>query len=75
VSGVFFAARRIPTHPFTHHPRLLKASIPSDEAAPKKKKILNEAEIALRREETARKRKNMTEKRLADEKASAFVLL
>jgi hypothetical protein len=40
-----------------------------------KKKILNEAEIALRREETARKRKNMTEKRLADEKASAFVLL
>ena len=33
-----------------------------------KKKVLNESEIALRREETARKRKNMTEKKLEDEK-------
>jgi Ino eighty subunit 2 len=33
-----------------------------------KKKVLNESELALRREETARKRKNMTEKKLEDEK-------
>lgn len=33
-----------------------------------KKKTLNETELALRREETARKRKNMTEKKLEDEK-------
>jgi hypothetical protein len=59
---------------FTDYPRLPKASLLSDEVASKKKKILNEAEMALRREETARKRKNMTEKRLADEKASAFDL-
>ncbi|KAJ4481062.1 hypothetical protein J3R30DRAFT_2397787 [Lentinula aciculospora] len=34
----------------------------------KKKKILNETELALRREENARKRKNLSEKRLEDEK-------
>ena len=34
----------------------------------RKKKELNEAELALRREETARKRKHMTEKKLEDEK-------
>ncbi|KAF9015964.1 hypothetical protein BDZ89DRAFT_1046086 [Hymenopellis radicata] len=33
-----------------------------------RKKQLNETELALRREETARKRKNMTEKKLQDEK-------
>lgn len=33
-----------------------------------KKKILNESELALRREETARKRKNLSEKKLEDEK-------
>lgn len=30
--------------------------------------MLNETELALRREETARKRKNLTEKKLEDEK-------
>ncbi|KAF9074523.1 hypothetical protein BDP27DRAFT_1214171, partial [Rhodocollybia butyracea] len=34
----------------------------------KKKKVLNESELALRREENARKRKNLSEKRLEDEK-------
>jgi len=37
-----------------------------------KKKILNESELALRREETARKRKNLTEKKLEDEKAETI---
>lgn len=37
-----------------------------------KKKILNETELALRREETARKRKNLTEKKLEDEKAETI---
>lgn len=37
---------------------------------PRKKKPLTEDEIALKREETARKRKNLTEKKLEDEKAS-----
>lgn len=40
-----------------------------------KKKVLNESELALRREETARKRKNMTEKKLEDEKVSNFFFL
>lgn len=39
---------------------------------PRKKKPLTEDEIALKREETARKRKNLTEKKLEDEKASAM---
>jgi Ino eighty subunit 2 len=38
----------------------------------RKKKQLNEAEIALQREETARKRKNMTEKKLEDEKVRSL---
>ncbi len=37
-----------------------------------RKKQLNETELALRREETARKRKNMTEKKLQDEKVRLF---
>ena len=41
----------------------------------KKKKHRNEAELALRREETARKRKNLTEKKLADEKVRSSVRL
>jgi PAPA-1-like conserved region len=40
----------------------------------RKKKPLNDAEIALRREETARKRRNMTEKKLEDEKVFLFLL-
>ncbi|KXN86823.1 INO80 complex subunit 2 [Leucoagaricus sp. SymC.cos] len=37
-----------------------------------KKKVLNETELALRREETARKRKNLTEKKLEDEKTETI---
>ncbi|KAF8881769.1 hypothetical protein BD779DRAFT_996088 [Infundibulicybe gibba] len=37
-----------------------------------KKKTLNESELALRREETARKRKNLSEKKLEDEKAETI---
>ncbi|KAH9957715.1 hypothetical protein BC827DRAFT_1378032 [Russula dissimulans] len=36
----------------------------------RKKKQLNEGEIALRREETARKRKHLSKKNLEDEKAN-----
>ena len=37
-------------------------------ASGRKKKPLTDLEIALKREETARKRKNLTEKKLEDEK-------
>jgi Ino eighty subunit 2 len=37
-------------------------------ANPRKKKPLTELEMALKREETARKRKNLSEKKLEDEK-------
>lgn len=46
---------------------LLLTGIP-EEAVSKKKKHLNETEIALKREETARKRKNLSAKKLEDEK-------
>lgn len=39
-----------------------------DEGTRSKKQPLNETELALRREETARKRKNLSEKKLEDEK-------
>ncbi len=39
---------------------------------PRKKKPLTEIEIALKREETARKRKNLSEKKLEDEKVFVF---
>ncbi|OCH96524.1 hypothetical protein OBBRIDRAFT_787081 [Obba rivulosa] len=39
---------------------------------PRKKKPLTEIEIALKREETARKRKNLSEKKLEDEKAETI---
>lgn len=42
----------------------------TDESSRSKKQPLNETELALRREETARKRKNLSEKRLEDEKVS-----
>ncbi|KAF8644868.1 hypothetical protein AX16_008223 [Volvariella volvacea WC 439] len=38
----------------------------------KRKKVLNETELALRREETARKRKNLSEKKLENEKAETI---
>jgi len=39
---------------------------------PRKKKPLTELEMALKREETARKRKNLSEKKLEDEKAETI---
>ena len=44
---------------------------PKDETS-RKKNQLNEAEIALRREKTARKRKYLSEKKLEDEKMRPF---
>jgi Ino eighty subunit 2 len=41
-------------------------------ASGRKKKPLTDLEIALKREETARKRKNLTEKKLEDEKVGGF---
>ncbi|KAJ3507117.1 hypothetical protein NLJ89_g6484 [Agrocybe chaxingu] len=43
-----------------------------NEGSRSKKQPLNETELALRREETARKRKNLSEKRLEDEKAETI---
>lgn len=56
-------------------------AIQDDEAPPQslnnkgKKKQLNETELALRREETARKRRNLTEKKLEDEKVGLTILV
>ncbi|RPD81874.1 hypothetical protein L226DRAFT_528106 [Lentinus tigrinus ALCF2SS1-7] len=44
----------------------------SEPPNPRKKKPLTEIEIALKREETARKRRNLTEKKLEDEKAETI---
>ena len=49
--------------------------LPFDQAEPpnpRKKKPLTEIEIALKREETARKRKNLSEKKLEDEKVGCL---
>ena len=43
-------------------------------ASGRKKKPLTDLEIALKREETARKRKNLTEKKLEDEKVKPLYL-
>ncbi|KAF8812612.1 hypothetical protein BYT27DRAFT_7251735 [Phlegmacium glaucopus] len=43
-----------------------------NEGSRSKKQPLNETELALRREETARKRKNLSEKKLEDEKAETI---
>ncbi|KAH8119153.1 PAPA-1-like conserved region-domain-containing protein [Phellopilus nigrolimitatus] len=43
-----------------------------EEAVSKKKKHLNETEMALKREETARKRKNLSVKKLEDEKTETI---
>ena len=42
-------------------------------ASGRKKKPLTDIEIALKREETARKRKNLTEKKLEDEKVMSLL--
>jgi hypothetical protein len=39
----------------------------------RKKKDLNDVELALKKEEMARKRKNLSEKRLQDEQATPFL--
>jgi Ino eighty subunit 2 len=49
---------------------LLVSDLQTTDSAGRKKKQLNEAELALRREETARKRKHMSEKKLEDEKVN-----
>ncbi|KAF8808599.1 hypothetical protein BYT27DRAFT_7096326 [Phlegmacium glaucopus] len=43
-----------------------------NEGSKSKKQPLNETELALRKEETARKRKNLSEKKLEDEKAETI---
>ena len=64
-----------PTHVSLSESRLqLAFSLPNPNtiadqpASGRKKKPLTDLEIALKREETARKRKNLTEKKLEDEK-------
>ncbi|KAI0778064.1 hypothetical protein BD413DRAFT_600898 [Trametes elegans] len=51
---------------------MLKAVHEAEPPNPRKKKPLTEIEIALKREETARKRRNLTEKKLEDEKAETI---
>lgn len=48
----------------------IKHNLPVEPPNPRKKPPLTEIEIALKREETARKRKNLSEKKLEDEKVS-----
>ena len=45
-----------------------------DEGSKSKKQPLNETELALRREEIARKRKDLSEKKLEDEKVHLILL-
>jgi hypothetical protein len=46
-----------------------------DEGSKSKKQPLNETELALRREEIARKRKNLSEKKLEDEKVLLHIVI
>ena len=46
---------------------------PGEPPNPRKKKPLTELEMALKREETARKRRNLTEKKLEDEKVRTML--
>ncbi|KAL9710039.1 hypothetical protein Ac2012v2_007101 [Leucoagaricus gongylophorus] len=52
--------------------RIDSSHVSLEERNRSKKKVLNETELALRREETARKRKHLTEKKLQDEKAETI---
>ncbi|KAF6755681.1 PAPA-1-like conserved region-domain-containing protein [Ephemerocybe angulata] len=54
------------------HVSLDGAAIPGSGAGGRRKKQLTEMEMKLRREETARKRKNLSEKKLEDEKAETI---
>jgi Ino eighty subunit 2 len=65
------------TRPMTTRQAVLASVVGSshvslDDGSRSKKQPLNETELALRREETARKRKNLTEKKLEDEKAETI---
>ncbi|KAK2467203.1 hypothetical protein APHAL10511_000752 [Amanita phalloides] len=72
-------AASIPSHgtrPMTTRQAVLASVVGSshvslDDNSRSKKQPLNETELALRREETARKRKNLTEKKLEVEKLAA----
>ncbi|KAG8216626.1 hypothetical protein J3R82DRAFT_6814 [Butyriboletus roseoflavus] len=65
-----------PTFPFVGslvRPRIpTKNSLPPQQNHPARRNNSPNPEIALRREETARKRKNLTEKKLEDEKAETI---
>ncbi|TEB26137.1 hypothetical protein FA13DRAFT_1112228 [Coprinellus micaceus] len=65
-----------PAHPFHWSRWSLDADIVGCWATPSgkagKKKFLTDVEMKLRREETARKRKNLSEKKLEDEKAETI---
>ncbi|KAF8629389.1 hypothetical protein AX17_005685 [Amanita inopinata Kibby_2008] len=65
------------TRPMTTRQAVLASVVGSshvslNEGSRSKKQPLNETELALRREETARKRRNLTEKKLEDEKAETI---
>ncbi len=53
---------------FLFSQRFLETYVSADDTLGRKKKVLTEMEMALKREETARKRKNLSEKKLEDEK-------
>ncbi|EKM60959.1 uncharacterized protein PHACADRAFT_247205 [Phanerochaete carnosa HHB-10118-sp] len=67
-----------PGRPLTARQAVLRNVVDSSHVSlaeppnPRKKKPLTELEIALKREETARKRKNLSEKKLEDEKAETI---
>ncbi|KAG5636437.1 hypothetical protein H0H81_008081 [Sphagnurus paluster] len=64
------------TRPMTARQAVLASVVDSSHVSlggsRQKKAPLNETELALRREETARKRRNLTEKKLEDEKAETI---
>ncbi|GLB38880.1 putative PAPA-1-like conserved region [Lyophyllum shimeji] len=69
------------SHPVTTRPMTTRQAVLASVLDPthvslggsrQKKAPLNETELALRREETARKRKNLSEKKLEDEKAETI---
>ncbi|KAI0704930.1 hypothetical protein BC835DRAFT_1468555 [Cytidiella melzeri] len=67
-----------PGRPLTARQAVLRNVVDSSHVSleeppnPRKKKPLTEIEMALKREETARKRKNLSEKKLEDEKAETI---
>jgi Ino eighty subunit 2 len=63
------------THPPRLWPRCSTETLETSTAgtSKRKKKDLNDVELALKKEEMARKRKNLSEKRLQDEQATPFL--